>query len=157
MKKYLLILFSYAGLEGLNKVLFNKLKSGDRLFVRAVILEGVPKLYNHLTSDLGFLGDKVANDIEESVLEGHQCITDNYLKNLEETAAENNIDFTKHLIDHHQLDKMKKDILEKDLDAVFINFSKNEFISDQVKEKEIKDFLKKAGLKHYSFYDGKLE
>lgn len=157
MNKYLLVLFSFAGLESLNDFLLKKLESGDKLFVRAVILDSVPKLHEHLTSDVGFLGDKVANDLEESVIEGQQDNLEEYLKELKEKAAKNEFKLFLKKIEHHQLEKMKKDILGKDLDAVFINFSNNEYISDQVKEKEIKDFLKKARLKQYSFYDGKLE
>ena len=56
MKKYMLILFSYGGLKKINQHLEKKLKTDDKLFVRALMLEEVPKLFEHLISDVGFLG-----------------------------------------------------------------------------------------------------
>ncbi|MCC3145691.1 hypothetical protein LJ207_10185 [Halanaerobium sp. Z-7514] len=155
MGKYLLILFSFAGLESLNNFLFKKLESGDKLFVRAIILDAVPKLHEHLTSDVGFLGDKVANDLEESVVEGQHDNAEEYLKELKEKVANMDLELSIKKIDHHHLDNLKKGILEKELDAVFINFSNNKYISDQIKEQEIRDFLEKIKIKQYSFHDGK--
>ncbi len=155
MKKYLLVLFSYAGLENLNSFLLNKLNSGDRLFVRAVMLKGVPKLFSHLTSEVGFLGDKVASDVEDSVVDIYYDNAKDYLKEIEEKAAANNIEIDKDLIENHQIDKLKAVIRDSDFDAVIINFSNNEFVSDQVKEKEIKKWLNTIEKNIYIFHDGK--
>lgn len=155
MKKYVLVLFSYAGLENLNSFILNKLKSGDELFVRAVMLKGVPKLFSHLTSEVGFLGDKVASDVEDSVVDIYYDNAKAYLKEIEEKAVAADIEIDKDLIENHQLEKLKSMIRESDFDAVVINFSNNEFVSDQVKEKEIKNRLNTIEKNIYIFHDGK--
>lgn len=156
MNNYLLVLFSYAGLENLNSFLLDKLKSGDNLFVRAVMLKGVPKLFSHLTSDVGFLGDKVASDVEDSVVDIYYDNAKDYLKEIEEKAVADGIEIDKDLIENHQIDKLKSVIRKSDFDTVVINFSNNEFVSDQVKEKEIKNWLNNIEKNKYIFHDGKL-
>lgn len=155
MDKYLLVLFSYAGLENLNNFLLNKLNSGDKLFVRAVMLKGVPRLFSHLTSEVGFLGDKVASDVEDSVVDIYYENARDYLKEIEEKAVADGIEIDKDLIENHQIDKLKSVIRDSDFDAVIINFSNNEFVSDQVKEKEIKKWLNTIEKNKYIFHDGK--
>ncbi|MFW6000911.1 MAG: hypothetical protein ACOCQE_00955 [Halanaerobium sp.] len=155
MEKYLLVLFSYAGLENLNNFLLNKLNSGDQLFVRAVMLKGVPRLYSHLTSDVGFLGDKVASDVEESVVDIYYENARDYLKEIEEKAAADGIEIDKDLIENRQIDKLKSVIRKSDFDSVIVNFSNNEFVSDQLKEKQIKKWLNTIERNKYIFHDGK--
>lgn len=155
MKKYMLVLFSYAGLKEMNKYLQKKFKQDDELLVRAVMLEGVPKLFNHLISDVGFLGKKVVSDIEDSVVDIYQENAKIYLDELTELAAENNFKINKRLIENHNLENLKSEIKKADLDGILINFSHNEFVSDQVEEENIKSWLKKLKLPQDIFYDGK--
>ena len=157
MKKYLLILFSYAGLENLNDFLFEKLNKGDKLSVRAVMLKRTPKLFNHLTSDVGFLGDKVASDVEDSVVDVYREKAESYLKEIEEKVVAKDVEIDKKLIEKHQIDELKAAVIKEKADKLIINFSNNEFVSDQVKEKEIKDWLEKLNLKEYIFHDGNLD
>jgi len=156
MKKYLLILFSYAGLEKMDEFIFNKLEKGDKLILNAVMLKAVPKLVNHLTSDVGFLGDKVASDVEESVVEIYYDNAKDYMESLEKKAEAEGINIEKTLIKKHQIDKLKAEIKSCKADSIIINFSNNEYVSDQVKETEIKDWLEKIDLEQYIFHDGKL-
>jgi bacterioferritin len=155
MRKYMLILFSYAGLKEMNKYLKDKLKEDDKLLVRAVMLEGVPKLFDHLISDVGFLGKKVVSDVEDSVVDIYQDNAKNYLDELTELAAEKNFEINKKLIKNHKFDGLKEEIKETDLDGIIINFSHNEFVSDQVEEENIRSWLKKLKLSQDIFYDGK--
>lgn len=157
MKKYLLILFSYAGLENLNDFLFKKLNKGDKLSVRAVMLKRTPKLFNHLTSDVGFLGDKVASDVEDSVVDVYRDKAETYLTEIEEKILAKDVEIDKKLIEKHQIDELKAAVIKEKADELIINFSNNEFVSDQVKEKEIKDWLEKLNLKEYLFHDGNLD
>jgi len=157
MKKYLLILFSYAGLENLNDFLLKKLNKGDKLSVRAVMLKRTPKLFNHLTSEVGFLGDKVASDVEDSVVDVYREKAETYLKEIEDKGLAKEVEIDKKLIEKHQIDELKAAVIKEKADELIINFSNNEFVSDQVKEKEIKDWLEKLNLKEYIFHDGKLD
>lgn len=157
MKKYMLILFSYGGLKEINEYLIKRLSQDDKLFVRAVMLEGVPKLFEHLISDVGFLGEKVVSDVEDSVVDIYQDNAKDYLEEIKEIAEEKNFKLDKKLVEHHDLDNLKREIKKSDLDGIFINFSHNEFVSNQVKEDEIKSLLKKLKLPQDIFYDGKKE
>ncbi|RAK12446.1 bacterioferritin [Halanaerobium saccharolyticum] len=155
MKKYMLILFSYGGLKKINKHLKKNLKQDDQLLVRAVMLEEVPKLFNHLISDVGFLGEKVVSDVEDSVVDIYQDNAKDYLAELKELAAAMNFKLDKKLIKQNKAEELKQEIKTAELDRIFINFSHNEFVSDQVKEDEIRCWLKKTELPQDIFYDGK--
>ncbi len=155
MKKYMLILFSYCGLKEINKHLKKKLSQNDKLLVRAVKLEHVPKLSEHLISEVGVLGEKVVHDLEESVVDNYQDNAKNYLEEVEEIAVENNFKLDKKLIDHHNLENLKLEIKESKFDGIIINFSQNEFASDQAEEENIKSWLHKLKLSEDIFYDGK--
>lgn len=156
MKKYMLVLFSYCGLGKINKHLKKKLQENDKLFVRAVMLEEVPKLFEHLISDVGFLGEKVVSDVEDSVVDIYQDNAKDYLTELKELAAAKNFEIDEKLIEEHNLENLKNEIRKSELDGIMINFSHNEFVSDQVKEKEIRKWLKKIRLPQDIFYDGKM-
>ena len=157
MKKYMLILFSYGDLKKINQHLKKMIRESDKLFVRAVMFEEVPKLSEHLISDEGVLGKKVVSDLENSVVDIYHDNAENYLDELRDMAAEKKFELDTKLVDDHDLDRLKKEIKAAELDRVFINFSHNEYISDQVKEEEIKSWLKKIRLPRDIFYDGKKE
>jgi len=59
----------------------------DKLLVRALILEEVPKLFEHLISDVGFLGEQVVSDVEDSVVDIYQEHAKDYLEEIAEMAA----------------------------------------------------------------------
>ncbi|ADO76549.1 hypothetical protein [Halanaerobium praevalens] len=155
MEKYMLILFSYCGLSEINSYLKEKLNQGDQLLVRAVMLEGVPRLFEHLISDVGFLGEKVVSDVEESVVDIYQDNAKEYLAELEELAAAKDFKIDEKLIEYQDLSSLKKEMKKSSLNGIFINFSHNEFVSNQVKEGEIKDWIEKIKLPKAIFYDGK--
>jgi bacterioferritin len=157
MRKYMLILFSYGDLKKINRHLKKIVKKDDKLFVRAVLFEKVPKLSEHLISDEGVLGKKVVRDLENSVVDIYHDNARKYLEELKEMAAKNKFQLDTKLVDDHDLDRLKKEIKAAELDRVFINFSHNEYITDQVKEEEIKSWLKKIKLPQDIFYDGKKE
>jgi len=157
MKKYMLILFSYSGLKEINKHLKEKLNQNDKLIVRAVMLEKVPKLSEHLISEVGVLGKKVVNDLEESVVDNYQDNAKNYLEEITEIAAENDFKLDKKIIDHHNSKDLKEEIKKSELDEIIINFSHNEFVSDQAEEENVKSWLHKLELSQDIFYDGKLK
>jgi bacterioferritin len=157
MKKYMLILLSYCGLKEINRHIKKKLNQNDELFVRAVKLEGVPKLFDHLISDVGFLGEKVVSDVEDSVVNIYEDNAKKYLDELKELTQEINFKLDKKLIDHHDLKNLKKEIKTLKLDRIFINFSHNEFVSDQVEEENIRSWLQKLDLSQDVFYDGKIK
>lgn len=157
MKNYMLILFSYCGLREINGHLIKKLNQNDRLLVRAVMLEKVPKLSEHLVSEVGVLGKKVVDDLEESVVENYHDNAKNYLKEIKEIAAENNFKLDKKIIDHHNLENLKEEIKNSELDEIIINFSQNEFASDQAEEENVKSWLHKLKQSQDIFYDGKVK
>lgn len=156
MPKKILILFSYAGIDKLNKNILSDIQAGDQLFVKAVMLEEVPKLFSHLTSDVGFLGEKVVSDIEDSVVEIYQDNAKDYLKKLKDTAKKNSFTVDTELVNRHQLSNLKTEIQKLNPAKIFINFSINEFVSNQVDEKELKKYLEKLDIEKRFFYDGEL-
>ncbi|MGP3778011.1 hypothetical protein ACTWKD_04185 [Halanaerobium saccharolyticum] len=154
MKKYMLILFSYGGLKKINQHLEKKLQPKDKLLVRALMLEEVPKLFEHLISDVGFLGEQVVSDVEDSVVDIYQENAKDYLEEIAEMAAAKDFELDKKLIEEQELEKVKKELKASKLDGIFINFSDNEFVSNQGKEDELKNWLKKIKLPQDIFYDG---
>jgi bacterioferritin len=157
MKKYMLVLFSYGDLKKINKHIRKMIRENDKLFVRAILFEEVPKLSEHLISDEGVLGKKVVSDLENSVVDIYHDNAKKYLEELREIAAEKNFQLDTKLVDNHEVDRLKKEIKAAELDRVFINFSHNKYIADQVKEEEIKSWLKKNKLHPDIFYDGRRE
>ena len=157
MKKYMLVLFSYGDLKKINHHLKKMLREDDKLFVRAVMFEEVPKLSEHLISDEGVLGEKVVRDLENSVVDIYHDNAENYLEEIREMASQKNFQLDTKLVNDHDLDRLKKEIKAAELDRIFINFSHNAYISDQVKEDEIKNWLEKIELSRDIFYDGKRE
>ena len=155
MRKYMLILFSYGDLKKINKHIKKIVRKNDKLFVRAVLFEKVPKLSEHLVSDEGVLGKKVVSDLENSVVDIYHDNARKYLEEIKEMATKKNFKLDTKLVDNHDLDRLKKEIKAAELDRVFINFTHNEYIADQVKEEEIKSWLKKIRLPKDIFYDGK--
>jgi bacterioferritin len=154
MKKYMLILFSYGGLKKINQHLEKKLKPKDKLLVRALMIEEVPKLFEHLISDVGFLGEKVVSDVEDSVVDIYQENAKDYLEEIAEMAAAKDFELDKKLIEEQDLEKVKAELKTSELDGIFINFSDNEFVSNQVKEDELKKWLQEIKLPLDIFYDG---
>jgi bacterioferritin len=154
MKKYMLILFSYGGLKKINEHLKKKLGQKDKLLVRTVMLEDVPKLFEHLISDVGFLGEKVVSDVEDSVVDIYQDNAKDYLEEVQEIAEAENFKLNPKLIKQQDLENLRQEVKSSELDGIFINFSDNEFVSNQVKEDELKSWLKKIKLPQDIFYDG---
>jgi bacterioferritin len=152
----MLILFSYGGLKKINQHLEKKLKPNDKLFVRALMVEEVPKLFEHLISDVGFLGEQVVSDVEDSVVDIYQENAKDYLAEIAEMSAAKDFEIDKKLIEEDDLEKVKEELKAYELDGIFINFSDNEFVSNQVKEDELKKWLKVIDLKQDIFYDGKM-
>lgn len=155
MQKYLLILFSYAGLEEIKDYLLKELKKDDKLYLRALMLEQVPKLSEHLISEIGFLGEKVVNDVEGSVVEIYKNNAKKFLEEIALSMNKNSINLDKELVEKDQLKKLKKAYNEIKADKIIINFSQNEFVSDQAKENNLKRWLKNLKVKKDIFYDGK--
>lgn len=153
----MLILFSYCGLNKINNHLKGKVKQGDKLYLRAVMLEKVPKLSEHLISETGVLGKKVVHDVEDSVVDIYRDNANKFLEEVKEMAADKKFKLDEKLIEEHDLKKLKKEIKAAELNRIFINFSHNKFISNQVREEDIKKWLKKIKLPQDIFYDGKKE
>ncbi|SIR46472.1 hypothetical protein [Halanaerobium kushneri] len=154
MKKYMLVLFSYGGLKKINEHLEKKLKPNDKLLLRALMLEEVPRLFEHLISDVGFLGEQVVRDVEDSIVNIYQENAKDYLNEIAEMAAAKNFELDKKFIEEQELEKLEEEIKTSELDEIFINFSQNEFVSNQVKEDELKSWLKQIELSIDTFYDG---
>lgn len=154
MQKYLLILFSYAGLEELKEYLMNKIDQDDKLYLKAVRLDRVPKLTSHLASEVGFLGEKVVDDVEDSVVDIYKDNAQNFLEELQKTAEKNQFDLEEDLIEKDQLKQLQKAYKEIKPDQMIVNFSKNEFVSDQDREEKFKNWLKELDVHKNIFYDG---
>ena len=115
----------------------------------------MPKLFEHLISDVGFLGEKVVSDVEDSVVDIYQENAKDYLVEIAEMAAAKDFELDKKLIEEEDLEKLKEELKASELDGIFVNFSDNEFVSNQVKEDELKKWLQEIELPLDIFYDGK--
>jgi bacterioferritin len=154
MKKYMLVLFSYGGLKKISEYLEKKLKPNDKLLLRALMIEEVPKLFEYLISDVGFLGEQVVSDVEDSIVNIYQENAKDYLDEIAEMATAKNFELEKKFIEEQELEKLEEEIKTSELDEIVINFSQNKFVSNQVKEDELKSWLKQIELSIDIFYDG---
>ncbi len=116
MEKYMLVLFSYGGLKKINEHIEKKLTPNDKLLLRALMLEEVPKLFEHLISDVGFLGEKVVSDVEDSVVDIYQENAKDYLAEIAEMAAAKKFELDKKLFEEKNLEKVKEEIKVSELD-----------------------------------------
>ena len=109
----MVLLFSFAELDKVIDHSFNLLTPEDELEVVAVVGEEVSSSLSHLITDVGFLGDKVSDDVEEAVVNEYQDRADKCLERITNRAEADD-----YKLEVEQLTKISLGELEDKLEAL---------------------------------------
>ena len=156
MKKVMVLLFSFAELDKVIDHSFNILTPEDELEVVAVVGEEVSSSLSHLITDVGFLGDKVSDDVENAVVNEYQERADKCLERITNRAEADD-----YKLEVEQLTKISlgelEDKLEVDrIDYLMINYTEDQFLSNEVLDYDFNDFLDGVDIPYEVYFDGEL-
>ena len=156
MKKVLLILFSFENLEQVIKHTFKLLNSKDKLYVTGFIEEEIPDSLNHLISDIGFLGKKVTDDVEETIVNEYQDRAEKNLDDIDKQGEDIKAEVDVELLPKEKLSKLKRKLRQGKFDHLIINYTNDEFISEEVLVYPLEELLQEINIPYQLYYDGKL-
>ena len=156
MKKVLLILFSFENLEQVIKHTFRLLNSKDKLYVTGFIEEEIPDSLNHLISDIGFLGKKVTDDVEETIVNEYQDRAEKNLDDIDKQGEDIKAEVDVELLPKEKLSKLKRKLRQGKFDHLIINYTNDEFISEEVLVYPLEELLQEINIPYQLYYDGKL-
>ncbi len=97
---------------------------------------------NHLISDVGFLGEKVVCDVEDSVVEIYKDNAEMFIQEITSRTTEEHIKIETKLLNSTQLENLKMDINLEKPDATWLNLSGNDFVADADTEAKMETWLK---------------
>ncbi len=157
MTTYMLVLFCFAGLDEIKRKLFKEMKSGDKLFVRGIMLEEMPELSNLLVSEVAVLGEKIVNDLQDSVIETYQENADRFMAEIAEEAEARKIAIDIKIIHADQIVLLKKEIAKYKPKQIWTNYSHNDFVSNSRQENKMKEWQEGLKSKKIIYYDGQKE
>ena len=152
----MVLLFSFAELDKVIDHSFNILTPEDELEVVAVVGEEVSSSLSHLITDVGFLGDKVSDDVENAVVNEYQERADKCLERITNRAEADD-----YKLEVEQLTKISlgelEDKLEVDrIDYLMINYTEDQFLSNEVLDYDFNDFLDGVDIPYEVYFDGEL-
>ena len=152
----MVLLFSFAELDKVIDHSFDLLAPQDELEVVAVVGEEVSSSLSHLITDVGFLGDKVSEDVENAVVNEYQERADKCLERITERAEADD-----YKLEVEQLTKISlgelEDKLEIDkIDHLVINYTEDKFLSNEVLDYDFNEFLADINIPYEVFFDGEL-
>ena len=156
MKKVLLILFNFENLEQVIKHTFKLLNSKDKLYVTGFIEEEIPDSLNHLISDIGFLGKKVTDDVEETIVNEYQDRAEKNLDDIDKQGEDIKAEVDVELLPKEKLSKLKRKLRKGKFDHLIINYTNDEFISEEVLVYPLEELLQEINIPYQLYYDGKL-
>lgn len=156
MKKVMLVLFSFAELDEVIDYTFDLLTDGGDLEVVAFVEEEVPESLTHLISDIGFLGDKVTQDVEETIVDEYKDRAERHLKMIEERADCEDCQIDMKVYPKDQLDQVEERLRSGEIDYVVVNYTDDQFISEEVLVYPLDELLDEIDLPYEVYYDGEL-
>ena len=154
MKKIMLVLLSYAGTDNVLDRLSDILTENDSLYVAGVVIKEISPSFSSLISDIGFLGDKVVNDVEETVGNIYQKNAGSHLDEIEDKYNKQGVNVIKDKVTDDELTKIKKILVEKDFDKIIINYTKNKYIIHSEINIRVKELFHNNDTSVEVYYDG---
>ncbi|MGM0501995.1 MAG: hypothetical protein ACQERJ_05665 [Bacillota bacterium] len=155
MKRVMVLLFSFAEIDKVIDHSFELLAAEDRLEVVTVVGEEVSSL-SHLITDVGFLGDKVKEDVEQAVVNEYQDRADKCLEEIAERSEENEHKLKVKRLTEFSLENLKERLNKNKIDHLVINYTSDQFLSNEVLDYDFEQFLDKVDIPYEVFFDGEL-
>jgi bacterioferritin len=156
MKKLMLVLFSFAALDEVIDHSFNLLNQYDKLEVVAVLEEDLPDSLSKLISQIGFLGEKLTNDVKEIIINEYKNRGTKALESIFQKGEEEGYQVGVEQLSKNSLPQLKERLKGSGVDYLIINYTRDQFIANDVLEYKLDDFLSGVELPYDIYYDGKL-
>jgi bacterioferritin len=143
VKKVMVLLFSFAELDKVIDYSFNLLQDEDDLEVVAIVGEEVSSSLSDLITDVGFLGDKVTEDVENAVVNEYEAEADNHNLGVEKLTK-------------ISLEELKEKLDYDQVDHLVINYTEDQFLSNEVLDYDFDEFLDNLNMPYEVYFDGEL-
>ncbi len=154
MQRVILILFSYAGIDNINAYLAEILHNGDFLYVGGIIIEGISPSFSSLISDLGFLGDKVVNDVQEAAAGIYRKNAGKQLARIEKKFSNSGVKIMREKISDQNLERIDRIIDEQKISKGIVNYTRNEYITHTDIDFKVKELFNNGKIPVEIYYDG---
>ncbi|ACL70485.1 hypothetical protein Hore_17360 [Halothermothrix orenii H 168] len=153
--KIMLILFSMAQMsKSIDYSLKLASENEASLDVKFIIEEKIPRTLSSLVMYTGFLGEKMGEDIEKTLLEEYYNRARKVLTEIKKRAKESDIDYDTEIVKNGSLTYCYQEIKNNNIDYLIINYTRDRFISEQVLDYYLEDFLSDLEIPYELFYDG---
>ncbi|MBM7623000.1 hypothetical protein [Sporohalobacter salinus] len=156
MKKIVLVLFSFAKSEKVISRSFELLGEEDELYVAGFIEQKVPNSLSDLISDIGFLGDKVTEDVKSTIIAEYKKRADEKLDLIMEEGEEYAGTVKAEMLSKKELSDLEKQVKNGQADYLLINYTDDQFLSEEVLDYPLDDILSKIDIPYEVYYDGEL-
>jgi len=157
VKKVMLVLFSFAELDKVINYTFDLLADDGKLEVVAFVEEEVPNSLSDLISNVGFLGEKVTKDVEDTIVDEYKDRAERHLKMIKERAADEDCRVEMKVYPKDNLEQVEKRLRSGEIDQAVINYTGDQFISEEVLVYPLDELLAEIDLPYEVYYDGELE
>ena len=152
----MVLLFSFAELDKVINHSFNLLNDDDELEVVAIVGEEVSSSLSHLITDVGFLGDKVSSDVEDAVVNEYQDRAEKSLDRITDRAEVDSQHLEVEKLTKISLDELKDKLVRDDIDHLVINYTEDQFLSNEVLDYDFNEFLANINMPYEVYFDGEL-
>lgn len=152
----MVLLFSFAELDKVINHSFNLLNDDDELEVVAIVGEEVSSSLSHLITDVGFLGDKVSSDVEDAVVNEYQDRAEKSLERITDRAEVDSQHLEVEKLTKISLDELKDKLVRDDIDHLVINYTEDQFLSNEVLDYDFNEFLSNINMPYEVYFDGEL-
>jgi bacterioferritin len=156
VKKVMVLLFSFAELDKVIDYSFNLLQDEDDLEVVAIVGEEVSSSLSDLITDVGFLGDKVTEDVENAVVNEYQERADKSLERITDEAEADNHNLGVEKLTKISLEELKEKLDYDQVDHLVINYTEDQFLSNEVLDYDFDEFLANLDMPYEVYFDGEL-
>ena len=152
----MLVVFSVINLENVVERSFKLTnREGGKLHVTIIQEEKIPSALSSLLMDSGFLGEKVKDDVKETIKEEYKRRTGKILTKIKHKAKRHKINLVgtesvkkASLIDCYDL------IDENNIDYLILNYTNNRFVSRTIYEYIHENFIEDLNIPCELFMDG---
>jgi bacterioferritin len=155
VKKIMLVLFSFAELDDVINRAFELLDEDDELQVVACIEREVPNSLSALISDVGFLGEKVTNDVKDTIIDEYKERANRNLDAISERGEEEDEDVEVDLL--RSVEEIRERLRQEPIDYLIVNYTNDEFISEEVLKYPLDKLIEGIEYPYEIYYDGQLD
>ncbi|ADL11765.1 hypothetical protein [Acetohalobium arabaticum] len=156
MKRIMLILFSFAKAEKVISRSFELLGEEDELYVAGFVDHKLPESLSDLISDVGFLGDKVTEDVESAVIAEYKKRAEGKLDLIIEQGEEYSGTVKAEMLSKDELADLKSRIEQGKADYLLINYTDDHFLAEEVLDYPLDEILARIDIPYEVYYDGEL-